>query len=175
MLDQVKDVALGLAERIPPPSAIVVDDQDLALLRGDISKRAACSGACRASSHSSCAQARRRNLRWLATTAVRRRRTWRGAPGGGLEGLGCAGHPLSFASPSRPGDREAGGVQGRRLVRRPRSGFPCGPQGASGSGLIVFASRHPLFWGKVANGGGGGRSGSNCAYCMIGAAYEVSA
>jgi hypothetical protein len=29
MLDQVKDVALGLAERIPPPSAIVVDNQDL--------------------------------------------------------------------------------------------------------------------------------------------------
>jgi hypothetical protein len=34
---------------------------------------------------------------------------------------------------SRPGNREAGGLQGRRPARRPRSGFPRGPPGASGS------------------------------------------
>ena len=31
VLHQVEDVALGLAERIPPASSVVVDDQDLAL------------------------------------------------------------------------------------------------------------------------------------------------
>jgi hypothetical protein len=45
--------------------------------------------------------------------------------------------------PSRPGDREAGGVQGCRLCwRRPRSGFPCGPTGASGSGFSLICAGH---------------------------------
>ena len=44
--------------------------------------------------------------------------------------------------PSRSGDREAGGVQGRRLRRRLRSGFPCSPHGASGSGSPALLSFH---------------------------------
>jgi hypothetical protein len=45
--------------------------------------------------------------------------------------------------PSRPGDREARGVQGRRLCRRrPRSGLPCSPTGARGSGLSLITLGH---------------------------------
>src|SRR5208283_4034152 len=55
-------------------------------------------------------------------------------------GAPCPALSISGISPS--GDREAGGVQGRRLVRRLRSGFPCGPTGASGSALLLYCFRH---------------------------------
>jgi hypothetical protein len=57
--------------------------------------------------------------------------------------------------PSRPGDREAGGVQGRRLCwRRPRSGFPCGPTGASGSGFsLIFPGHAPQPEAHACEGG----------------------
>jgi hypothetical protein len=56
---------------------------------------------------------------------------------------GCAITPFPASSLREPGDREAGGVQGRRLCRwRPRSGVPCGPTGASGSGLWLISLGH---------------------------------
>ena len=59
---------------------------------------------------------------------------------GTASGAPCPALSISGISPS--GDREAGGVQGRRLVRRLRSGFPCGPTGASGSALLLCGFRH---------------------------------
>ena len=49
--------------------------------------------------------------------------------------------------PSQSGNREAGGVQGRRLCRRrPRSGLPCGPTGASGSSFsLITLGQAPQF------------------------------
>jgi hypothetical protein len=62
----------------------------------------------------------------------------------GLAGTagGAACPALSISGISPTGDREAGGVQGRRLVRRLRSGFPCGPTSASGSALLLCGFRH---------------------------------
>ena len=64
------------------------------------------------------------------------------APGlaGTAGGTPCPALSISGISPN--GDREARRVQGRRLVRRLRSGFPCGPTGASGSTLLLCGFRH---------------------------------
>ena len=88
MLDEVEDVALRLAERVPPAAAVVADDQDLAFSAAIFQRtpRALSDVELPAADH---ALENRGEFTLLATTGVRRRRTWRGAPGVGAGGSGA--------------------------------------------------------------------------------------
>ena len=144
VLDEVEDVALRLTERIPPAPPVMGDDQDLTL---------------GATIFQGAARALPDVQPPAADHALQNRGAVHAAPeqlelgiighGAVLPGLlGAAGwRDCAFPNliPSQPGDREAGGVQGRRLCRRrPRSGFPCGPTGASGSRATFLRLRRGL-------------------------------
>ena len=147
VLDEAEHVAFRLAERIPPAAAVMIDDQHLTLAAA-ILERPPGALAC---------------VQLPARHALQHR----GATDGTQEGeFGIVGHgaallgfgtarawtALGFPS-SRSGHRVAGGRQGRRRRRRPRSGLPCRPTGASGSGVIVVLVCHcPRLRGRPANG-----------------------
>ena len=145
MLDEVEHVALGVAGRVPPAVAVMVDDDDLAgstpILQGPF--RALTRIEFPATHHS---LEDGRAVHGLAEQLQLRIGGCRHRVSPGLAGT-AGGAPcpaLSISGISPTGDREAGGVQGRRLVRRLRSGFPCGPTGASGSALLLCGFRHAL-------------------------------
>ena len=71
VLHEVEDVALGRALRVPPAAAIVVDDQDLALARGDISGHGACFPCGPAARTAAAARAARRSSRHSGTGRAR--------------------------------------------------------------------------------------------------------
>ena len=146
MLDQAKDVALGRARRIPPASALVIDDDDLARTAPAFQRPpralALVQGppAGRALEDDSAVHglAERLKLRIRVVAHV-------SSPGAAMAGRALC-PPLSIPSLSTPTRRDGGGGQGHRRRSRAalnRRAAPCGPPGASGTGSdLAFLVRH---------------------------------
>ena len=138
--NQVENVALCFALRIPPATPVVVDDQDFSLRAAVFSGRRVLSRRSR----------RHEGDQFSSSTAQLISVRNRSSSTSSLDMFRClqAGRHTDCAPGIRstpPGRGRAAGEggarQGRR--RRPRSGVPCGTPGASGSDLFLFVWSAP--------------------------------